>query len=68
MKGTLFGRSFWARGYCVSTLGLDESAIRQYIQDQKQHQQNLEQDELNLTSCFTQRKVSTINERCFCNF
>lgn len=23
-KGTLFGRSFWARGYCVSTVGLDE--------------------------------------------
>ena len=29
IKGTLFGRSFWARGYCVSTVGLDESAIRQ---------------------------------------
>jgi putative transposase len=68
VKGTLFGRSFWARGYCVSTVGLDESAIRQYIQDQEQHQQNQEQDELNLTSRFTQRKVSTINERCFYNF
>ena len=21
-KGTMFGRSFWARGYCVSTVGL----------------------------------------------
>jgi len=49
VKGTLFGRSFWARGYCVSTVGLDESAIRQYIQDQEQRQQNQEQDELNLT-------------------
>ena len=49
IKGTLFGRSFWARGYCVSTVGLDESAIRQYIQDQEQHQQNEEQDELNVT-------------------
>jgi len=47
VKGTLFGRSFWARGYCVSTVGIDELAIRQYIQDQEQHQQNLEQDELN---------------------
>ncbi len=45
----LFGRSFWARGYCVTTLGLDESAIRQYIQDQEQHQKNQEQDELNVT-------------------
>ena len=57
----LFGRSFWARGYCVSTLGLDESVIHQHIQDQEQHQQNQEQDELNLTSRFTQRKVSIIN-------
>ena len=23
-KGTLFGRSFWARGYCVSTVGFGE--------------------------------------------
>ena len=23
-KGTLFGRSFWARGYCLSTVGLDK--------------------------------------------
>ncbi len=45
VKGTLFGRSFWARWYCVSTVGIDELAIRQYIQDQEQHQQNLEQDE-----------------------
>jgi REP element-mobilizing transposase RayT len=49
IKGALFGRSFWARGYCVSTICLDESAIRQYIQDQEQHQQNEEQDELNIT-------------------
>ena len=49
VRGTLFGRSFWARGYCVSTVGLDESTIRQYIQDQEQHQKDQEQDELNVT-------------------
>ena len=27
--------SFWARGYCVSTVGLDEGAIRRYIQEQE---------------------------------
>jgi len=48
-KGTLFGRSFWARGYCVSTVGLDESAIRKYIQDHERHQKDEEQDELNAT-------------------
>ena len=47
VRGTLFGRSFWARGYCVSTVGLDESIISQYIQDQEQHQKDQEQDELN---------------------
>ena len=35
-RGTLFGREFWARGYCVSTIGLDEDRIRKYVQWQKQ--------------------------------
>ena len=35
-QGTLFGRSFWSRGYCVSTVGLDEAMIRQYIQNQEE--------------------------------
>jgi len=30
------GVSFWATGYCVSTVGLDEEAIRRYIQEQDQ--------------------------------
>ena len=29
------GHSFWARGYYVSTVGLDEAKIRKYIQDQE---------------------------------
>ncbi len=45
-KGTLFGRSFWARGYCVSTVGLDEAAIRKYIQEQEKHQRDEDQGEL----------------------
>jgi len=45
-KGTLLGRSFWARGYCVSTVGLDEAAIRKYIQEQEKHQRDQEQGEL----------------------
>jgi len=46
-KGTLFGRSFWARGYCVSTVGLEESAVREYIQEQERHERAQEQDEFN---------------------
>ena len=34
-RGTLFGRKFWARGYCVSTVGLDEDTIRRYIREQE---------------------------------
>jgi len=34
-QGTLFGRAFWSRGYCVSTVGLDEAMIKQYTQDQE---------------------------------
>ncbi len=29
------GLSFWATGYCVSTVGLDEARIRQYIREQE---------------------------------
>lgn len=28
------GFHFWARGYCVSTVGLDEQVIREYIRNQ----------------------------------
>ena len=34
----MFGRSFWARGYCVSTVGLDEDQTRQYIREQEKLQ------------------------------
>ena len=46
MKGALFGRSFWARGYCVSTVGFDENQIKQYIKEQEQLQKEEEQLEL----------------------
>ena len=45
-KGTLFGRTFWARGYCVSTVGLDEHQIRQYIKEQEKLQEDQEQMDL----------------------
>ena len=37
------GLHFWARGYCVSTVGLDEESIRNYIREQeKSEQQQME--------------------------
>ena len=44
-KGTLFGRHFWSRGYCVSTVGLDEGMIRKYIQDQEKYERDQDQNE-----------------------
>ncbi len=40
------GLHFWARGYCVSTVGYDEDVIRKYIRDQEKVEQ--QQMELNL--------------------
>jgi putative transposase len=30
------GLHFWSRGYCVSTVGLDEETIRKYIREQEE--------------------------------
>src|SRR5262249_52965464 len=30
------GLHFWAPGYCVSTVGLDEAQVRQYIREQEE--------------------------------
>jgi putative transposase len=43
-QGTLFGRSCCSRGFCVSTVGMDEAMIRQYIQEQKQEKHEREQE------------------------
>ena len=40
------GFHFWARGYCVSTVGLDEKQIRDYIKQQEEREKKEEQLEL----------------------
>ena len=47
-RGALFGRKFWARGYCVSTVGLDEARIREYIREQEHLDKQQDQAELDL--------------------
>ena len=37
------GFHFWARGYCVSTVGLAEAAIRAYIRNQAAEEKRQEQ-------------------------
>ena len=45
-KRNFVGQHFWARGYFVSTVGRDEAVIRDYIRNQEQEDQRL--DQLNL--------------------
>ena len=37
-----WGRHLWARGYCVSTIGLDEEKIRKYVQWQEKQEKQTE--------------------------
>jgi putative transposase len=37
------GQHFWARGYFVSTVGLEEHAVRKYIQEQEVEDRRLDQ-------------------------
>jgi putative transposase len=40
------GYHFWARGYFVSTVGVDEQTIREYIQNQEQNDRKSDQNRL----------------------
>jgi putative transposase len=37
------GEHFWARGYFVSTVGIDEDVIRQYIRQQEDEDRRIDQ-------------------------
>ena len=37
------GENFWARGYFVSTVGLDEDVVKAYIRDQEKEEEHYEQ-------------------------
>ena len=45
-KRNFVGQHFWARGYFVSTVGRDETVIRDYIR--KQEQEDMRLDQMNL--------------------
>ena len=42
-KQNFVGQHFWARGYFVSTVGRDETVIREYIRNQEKEDQRLDQ-------------------------
>jgi putative transposase len=45
-KRNFVGQNFWARGYFVSTVGRDEATIREYLRNQGQVDEKLEQMKL----------------------
>ncbi len=42
-KRNFVGQNFWARGYCVSTVGLDGETIRAYVRTQEEADKKLDQ-------------------------
>ena len=44
-KKPYWGNHFWARGYCVSTIGMDEEKIRRYVKYQEENEKREEGDE-----------------------
>ncbi len=49
----LWGRHLWSRGYCVSTVGINEEQIRQYVRWQEKKDKDIED---------TQRKLFNDDE------
>jgi putative transposase len=43
-----WGRHLWSRGYCVSTVGLNEEHIRKYVKWQEKQERVIEQLQLDL--------------------
>jgi len=37
------GQNFWARGYCISTVGLNEEDVREYVRSQEEADKKLDQ-------------------------
>ena len=42
-KRSFVGQHFWARGFFVSTVGRDETSVREYIRNQEQEDMRLDQ-------------------------
>ena len=42
------GENFWARGYFISTVGLDEEMVREYIRNQEKEDEHYDQLKLGI--------------------
>jgi putative transposase len=46
-KKPYWGNHFWSRGYCVTTLGMDEEKIRKYVKYQERNEREAEEQASN---------------------
>ncbi len=46
VRGSAKGFHFWSKGYCVSTVGLDEAKVRHYIRHQEDAERRQEEFDL----------------------
>ncbi|MCP3885680.1 MAG: hypothetical protein GY700_09430 [Propionibacteriaceae bacterium] len=45
-RGNAKGFDIWSTDYCVSTVGLDEAEVRQYIRHREEHDRQQEEFDL----------------------
>jgi len=48
-KKPYWGNHFWARGYFVNTVGINEDMIRRYVKYQEEEERKVEQDRSDFT-------------------
>jgi len=46
LRKRYWGQHLWSRGYCVTTVGIDEDEIRKYVRYQDKRNQDGEQGNL----------------------
>ncbi len=51
-KKPYWGNHFWSRGYCVSTIGMDEEKIRKYVRYQEENEKREEAEQKGEGSLF----------------
>ena len=47
-KKPYWGNHFWAKGYCVDTIGMDAEMIRKYVKYQEKRERQIEQLQLDI--------------------
>ncbi len=52
LKRNFKGHNFWARGYYVSTVGLDEAKVGKYIKNQNINESIEDRDDTDLSNPF----------------